>query len=85
VLEQPEPQVLAHRCATDDAAVVALHNLGPEPVTVEVQAADGAVGLADLLGSDDLATDDHGRVTVALEGYGYRWLRLHPEGSARLP
>jgi trehalose synthase len=85
VLEQPLAQVLAHRSSIDDAAVVALHNLGPEPVTVEVQAADEAVGLSDLLRSEDLVADDHGRVTLALEGYGYRWLRVHPAGSARLP
>ncbi len=85
VLEQPHHQVLAHRSFTDDASVVALHNFGPEPVTVELTLAQGSVDLVDLLGLDDLATDDQGRVTVALEGYGFLWLRVHPPGTARLP
>lgn len=85
VLEQPHHQVLAHRSFTDDASVVALHNFGPEPVTVELTLAQGSVALVDLLGMDDLATDDQGRVTVALEGYGFVWLRVHPPGTARLP
>jgi glycosidase len=36
VLEQPNPQVLAHQCSTGTAAVVAVHNLGPEPQTVSL-------------------------------------------------
>ena len=37
VLEQPHASVLAHRCSLDEASLVALHNLGPEPRTVPLQ------------------------------------------------
>ena len=58
---------------------MAAHNLGPDPVTVEVKvpstlAADGVLedvhsGLADSL-------DAGGRAYVELERYGHRWWRL---------
>ena len=85
LLDQPFRQVLAHRCAWEDAAVVVVHNLGAEPVTVSLTVADGPVELADLLGQDDVNADEHGRVELALPGYGFRWLRVHPPGAARLP
>ena len=40
VVEQTSPQVLVQRCQLDSSAVLTLHNLGAEPVTVEVPALD---------------------------------------------
>ena len=41
--------------------------------------------LVDLLqDAGHIAPDDDGRCEVALEGYGYRWLRLMPRNSRRL-
>lgn len=85
VLPQPDPAVLAHRSAWEDAAVIAVHNLSSEPVEVDLAVADGAVLLVDLLQAGEQRTDDGGRVTLALDGYGYRWLRVHPGDDARLP
>jgi glycosidase len=34
VLDQPHHQVLAHQLTWDDASLVAVHNLGPDPVTL---------------------------------------------------
>ncbi len=82
VLDQPHPAVLAHRCTWKDATVVALHNLGPAAVDVplRLQDADADCSLADLLQTGSTALDGQGRAEVALEGYGYRWLRLqHPQ------
>jgi trehalose synthase len=84
VLDQPHRQVLAHRCAWDDAAVVAVHNLSADPVVVPLTLADGPMDFTDLLGTDDVHTDDKGRCELELDGYGFRWLRLHPDDS-RLP
>jgi glycosidase len=84
VLEQPHRQVLAHRCAWEDAAVVAVHNLSSDPVVVPLTLAEEQVDFTDLLGTDDVRTDDRGRCELELDGYGYRWLRLHPDDS-RLP
>jgi hypothetical protein len=41
--------------------------------------------LVDLLQPGEERTDDRGRVTLALDGYGFRWLRVHPGDDARLP
>jgi trehalose synthase len=86
VLEQPHAAVLAHLCSWDDGALVALHNLGPEPVVVPVDL-DGCGAehlLADLLVEGTTAVDTQGRAELALEGYGYRWLRVVAPGTRRL-
>ncbi|WP_270886967.1 alpha-amylase family protein [Pedococcus sp. 5OH_020] len=85
LLEQPYRQVLAHVSRWDDAAVLTVHNLGAEPVSVDLVLPDADVRLVDLLADGQEQTDEGGRVSLALQGYGYRWLRVHPRGSARLP
>jgi trehalose synthase len=87
ILDQPVRHVLAHECAWDDRRIVAVHNLSPDactvPLTLERCSRDDH--LLDLLqdaGHIDL--DDEGRCEVALEGYGYRWLRLMPRNGRRL-
>ena len=86
LLDQPHPAVLAHLCTWDDGALVAVHNLGAEPLSVPftVPGCNAGHRLEDLLtiGSTPLADD--GSVELALEGYGYRWLRVVSEDSRRL-
>jgi trehalose synthase len=86
VLEQPHPQVLAHRCTWDDGSLVAVHNLAAEAVDVPLHLADcdGADQLVDLLAADVTDLDGSGRVTLRLDGYGYRWLRVRDRSSRRL-
>ena len=68
--------------------MVAVHNLGPEPRTVPLQL-DGlrraSTRLVDLLadGQHARSTTD-GRGGAALEGYGYRWLRVVPPDGTLL-
>ncbi len=83
VLDQPHPAVLAHRCTWGERSVVAVHNLGPDPVTVPLTLADvdGDARLVDLLADDDLPTGPGGTAEVAVEGYGYRWLRVVRPGD----
>jgi glycosidase len=87
VLEQPHPEVLAHVCEWDEAAVLAVHNLGPEPRTVPLRLdGRGATDhLEDLLVTQTTPLGDGGAVELTLEGYGYRWLRVVGEDSRRLP
>lgn len=70
--------VLAHSCACDGVTVVALHNLANETVKAAPLLA-GLAGreLADVLDprADPVTVADDGRLTVALEPYGCRWLR----------
>jgi len=86
ILDQPHAAVLAHRSTWDDASLVALHNLGAEPVVVPLRLADcdESVRLVDLLQDGGCAVDARGAVEVDLDGYGYRWLRVVREGDRRL-
>jgi glycosidase len=86
IMEQPYAAVLAHRCTWDDASIVLLHNLSPDAVTVPLTLSNCIEGtrLSDLLSTDAIQPDARGRLEVALEGYGYRWLRVLAPHSRRL-
>jgi glycosidase len=86
VLEHPCPEVLAHLCSWDDGALVALHNLCPEPRTVPLtlEGCDSSHRLVDLLQAGEEPVSDRGTAEIALEGYGYRWLRVVAQDSRRL-
>ena len=87
LLDQPVRHVLAHECAHDDRRLVAVHNLSSSScvVPLTLDGCDSSYHLVDLLhGDSELAIDDRGRVEVALEGYGYHWLRLMSRDSRRL-
>jgi hypothetical protein len=85
-LEQPHAAVLAHSVTWEDACLVALHNLGSEPLSVPLSLPDAAEGsrLVDLLadGSTDLGRG--GTAELHLPAYGYRWLRVLAPGDRRL-
>jgi len=86
VLDQPHRSVLAHRCAWNDAQLVAVHNLSPEPLTVPLHLPDveeGAV-LADLLCDGEVSVGGKGVAELAMEGYGFRWLRVMDSDERRL-
>ena len=86
LLVQPHASVLAHVCSWDDGALVALHNLGPEPRVVPLALEDCTADhrLVDLLQPGSTPVTDQGTAEVALEGYGYRWLRVVAADSRRL-
>jgi trehalose synthase len=86
VLDQPHTAVLAHEVRGDSGRLVALHNLGEDPVTVRLELDDmePSTRLVDLLDGDDLEHDGEGRIEVVLERYGYRWYRLAVEGDGRI-
>jgi glycosidase len=86
VVDQPVPSVLAHRCTWDDASLVAVHNLSAEPAEVPLSLGDVEDGttLVDLLVDGVTDVDTDGLATVALEGYGFRGLRVATPGQRRL-
>jgi maltose alpha-D-glucosyltransferase/alpha-amylase len=73
-LETGRPSILAHRCEWKGGAVVAVHNLAKDPVTVRVDLGEGE-RLVELLGDRRHQGVDNPRA-VELAGYGYRWFRL---------
>jgi maltose alpha-D-glucosyltransferase / alpha-amylase len=79
VLDTDQPSVLAHRCDWRGQGVLVLHNLGPEAVRVAVELDDVKPGrpLAEVLADRRDDPVEAGR-PLALDGYGYRWLRLPP-------
>ena len=85
VLDQPHDAVLALCSSVDDAAVVTVHNLASEPVTVPLTIpGDGPRRLVDLLEAGEAAVADDGSAEVALPAYGYRWLRVVSPTTRRL-
>jgi trehalose synthase len=86
IIDQPHPAVLAHRCTWDEAQLIALHNLGPDPLTVPMHFPDYDEGttLADLLCDGETALPANGRIELPIEGYGFRWLRIVHQGDRRL-
>jgi trehalose synthase len=86
ILDQPHASVLAHACVWDDGTMVAVHNLSAEPRTVPItlEDCDSTHRLVDLLQHGSTPISDKGQAELALDGYGYRWLRVVAEGSRRL-
>jgi glycosidase len=86
VLDQPHASVLAHMCSWDDGSLVAVHNLAAEPRTVPLtlEGCDSSHRLVDLLAEGGTEVSDKGTAEVALDGYGYRWLRVVAEDTNRL-
>ena len=80
--------VFAHRCDWEGETIVAVHNLGPDPVELDVpidQEGDEDVdGAYDLFAGEHLAVEDR-RLPLQLDGYGYHWFRLHRPGRRMTP
>jgi glycosidase len=85
VVEQPHGQVLVHRCELDGTAVIAIHNLGAQPVTVQVPVDPDAEGLEAVDLMADVAISGEATTRIALDGYGFRWLRVRPAGDLSIP
>lgn len=79
--------VLAHRCDWESSAVVALHNLDPAPVQVQVDLgeAEGVTDAVDLLDGDGSRPLTGSVLDLTLEGYGHRWFRLRGPGTRNPP
>ncbi|RSM86258.1 trehalose synthase [Kibdelosporangium aridum] len=80
VIDTGHPAVMAHRSSIGKDMVVALHNLGDEPVDVSLQLPefDDSHELTDLLvdGTTKISGDGHAK--ISLGRYGCRWLRVCP-------
>ncbi len=76
LLETGAEAVLGHRCEWEGSSIVALHNLGGDPVEVSIAAGEHGNGdLEDVLSGERHATRGRDMVSFELEGFGYRWLR----------
>ncbi|WP_127793704.1 alpha-amylase family protein [Agromyces sp. LHK192] len=86
LLAVAERSVLAHRLTADFGSFIAVHNFAPRPVQVELDlgAVPDGTRLSDLLQTTELDLDEHGRASVEVGAYGYRWLRPVEPGDRRL-
>jgi trehalose synthase len=75
LIETADPALFAHRVEWEGSAVIAIHNLADRPATAELDLGPGAAGVHDLL-ADAEEPARRGRLSVSLEGYGGRWLRV---------
>jgi trehalose synthase len=75
LIDTTDPALFAHRVDWEGSTVIAIHNLGARPAATELDLGPGAVGVHDLLADADEPAR-RGRLEVALEGYGGRWLRI---------
>ena len=84
VLDTADDAVLAIRSDADTSTLLAVHNLGADPVTARLALRDDddCEVLEDLLRGHAPLSPDGGAVPVELEPYGYRWLRLRRRGDA---
>ena len=79
--------ILAHRLDLETSSIIAVHNLAPEPATVTVPL-DGPFDephITDLLSQDHAELPEGNSLTVNLDGYGVRWLRLRPAAHLAIP
>jgi maltose alpha-D-glucosyltransferase / alpha-amylase len=85
IIETGQHPILAHRCECDGRTVVAVHNLGERPATVELDLSPtGADHVVAVIGAQGTEAIEDGICRLRLEGYGYRWLRaVAAPGSRR--
>jgi trehalose synthase len=86
---QTEPVgVFAHRCDWRGEAIVAVHNLSDEPVTVVLpvdrEGDDDVEAAYDLFACEQVPVDER-RLRVELGRYGYAWYRLVRTGRRVTP
>jgi glycosidase len=87
LIRQRTPGVMVHSLSGLDERTVAAHNFGDEPATVSFVLDDLPPGarLTDVLGDGStVGPDEDGRIELALDAYGYRWLRVLPPDPRRL-
>jgi maltose alpha-D-glucosyltransferase/alpha-amylase len=82
-LRTRNPGVLAHSCEWHGGTVVAIHNFSRATATVEIELPPDTVEVQHIYGRQ-LHEPLHGpSAVIDLDGYDYRWLRLHRGGDAR--
>jgi trehalose synthase len=83
VLGSSEKAVLALRYDWGDRALLVAHNLaaGRCRTSLKLERGDDWLGLVDLLGTGAYDLRPDGTLTLELEGYGHRWLRVKRAGS----
>jgi maltose alpha-D-glucosyltransferase / alpha-amylase len=81
LIETSDPSVLAMRYEWEGRVVIAAHNLNRKACRIKLKLDEpGEVHLIDLLGDDVVEVGDDS-YEMKIEGYGYRWIRIHTVNS----
>jgi len=83
LIETAAPELFAHRCEWQGSTLIAVRNLSGKPAkaTLELGAGGKKAVVNDLLEDRDHAVKGDGTLDVALDGYGYLWLRVLASGQ----
>lgn len=69
--------VLAHRMDSPQGSILLLHNLGPDPFTINIGKLDGMSGRPfDVLADTAYPRPTKRLTNLELHAWGYRWIRL---------
>ncbi len=84
VVDHPEPAVLAHTITWGDDVIVAVHNLGADPVDLSLDlGVTRDSRLSNLMTGESTPLRDGEPTEIPLDGYDYRWLRIVREPDTR--
>jgi trehalose synthase len=87
IIEHDTAPVLVHAVSSGIGTMIAVHNFSANPQQVEFTVPDTVPEgspLVDLLRDGQIDPDERGRVSLALDAFDYRWLRVHPSDDKRL-
>ncbi len=87
IIEHAIDSVLVHAVQGAEGRMIAVHNFSADPQTVEFAVPDDMgpkAELTELLRDGGVVADENGRVTIALDAYDHRWLRVHGGEDKRL-
>jgi maltose alpha-D-glucosyltransferase/alpha-amylase len=85
LLDAGHAAVLAHRADWEGSTILAVHSFAGERLEARLRLEPGVEEVVDLLGEAHAVPDDEGCVTVPLDPFGYRWLRLRRDGRRVAP
>ena len=76
-LDAADPAIVGVRATWEGSTAIAVHNLAERPATARLELPDGDAGhLTDALGGDRFKPRGDGTIEIALEPFGFRWLRV---------
>jgi hypothetical protein len=83
LIETRAPTLVVHRCDWQDSTVIAAHNVGSRraEATVPPHELGECEAIDDLFEGGTVEPRADGSLRIALDGYGYRWLRVRRAGQ----
>jgi trehalose synthase len=83
LIETRAPTLVVHRCDWQDSTVIAAHNVGSRraEATLPPHELGECEAIDDLFEGGTVEPRADGSLRIALDGYGYRWLRVRRAGQ----